>query len=395
MRDTRICSKSASLKLTALFYLLGLLVLPSTATAWDYQLQYTVPADGEVDEYRVYLELGLSGYQFYTQVQGPLAPYVIHTYNLVGLPDDQDVSIVMTSCRFDDGLPVESINSNELFFPVDPSCVDGDCDDGNPCTLDYCLNDACTYDAAAMDGQFCDDGDAGNDPDSCSDGICTGTPVTIFGVTALSGISDGATVSGELYIEALVSAGTESVRFYLDGAEFRVESAPPYGFNSDNGPGALIPWDTASVANGLHSITATGHDQDGGAGQVGTSVSVSFNVQNTTPDCVDDADCTDGDLCNGDEWCNPGVGACLLGTALTCLDPGPCQTASCDATLGCAVYALANGTSCEDGDPATHTDVCTNGSCAGTPTDCSSKKQNANSCKNTRGNQKGGRGRGK
>jgi hypothetical protein len=405
MRDVWIRPKPISITLSLLFCLPAVLVLPSVGAAWNYQVRYTVPDDNEIDEYRIYLELGSSGYQFHTQTQGPLAPYELHTYDLVGLPDDQDLSIVMTSCRYYDGILIESVHSNELFFAAAPTCVDSDCDDGNPCTLDYCFNDSCTYDAPAMNGQFCDDGNPGNDPDTCGYGICTGTPVPTFGVTALSGISNGATVSGGLHIEALVSGGTESVRFYLDGGEYRVESSPPYAFNGDAGPGAVYPWNTEDLANGLHTITAIGYDQDGAAGQAGTSVTVSFDVQNTPPECTTDADCGDGDACNGNEWCNVAVGACLPGTGLSCADPGQCQVASCDAAFGCLAQNVTNGTSCDDGDPATQSDACTDGTCAGTPTECTPKKlcrdgdlcKNDNSCKNgrepTRGNQKGGRGK--
>jgi len=54
---------------------------------------------------------------------------------------------------------------------------------------------------------------------------------------------------------------------------------------------------------------------------------------------------------------------------------------------------VANGTSCDDGNPASLGDSCQSGICAGTPTDCSSKRQNGNSCKDTRVNHRGGRGR--
>jgi hypothetical protein len=86
---------------------------------------------------------------------------------------------VMTSCRYDDGVPVESAHSNELFFPREPVCVDADCDDGNPCTLDYCLGDGCSHDGLGMDGQSCDDGDPCNGHESCSDGVCRSGPVPV------------------------------------------------------------------------------------------------------------------------------------------------------------------------------------------------------------------------
>jgi hypothetical protein len=304
MQEAQASSRARSIALSLLSCLLALLALPSAAGAWDYQLRYTVPDDGGVDEYRVYLEAGASGYQLYTEIQGPLIPDEVHAYDLIGLPDDQDVAIVMTSCRYDDGVPVESGHSNELFFPAEPVCVDSSCDDGNPCTLDYCFEGACMYDGLPMDAEPCDDGDPATSGDICGEGTCSGTPV------------------------------------------------PP-------------------------------------------------------PECTVDIDCVDSDPCNGDEWCNTDVGACLPGTALSCPDPGQCQVASCDPAFGCVVDAVANGTACDDGDPATSGDVCSEGACAGTSSDSTSEEpcsdgsrwRNPNSCKNgkddTKTNQRGGRGRNK
>lgn len=50
------------------------------------------------------------------------------------------------------------------------------CDDGNPCTADSCNEaaDACVYDAAAMDGTPCDDGNACTIADHCDNGACVG-----------------------------------------------------------------------------------------------------------------------------------------------------------------------------------------------------------------------------
>jgi hypothetical protein len=99
-----------------------------------------------------------------------------------------------------------------------------------------------------------------------------------FGVTSLEGID--AVASGEIFVEALVDSGTESVEFRLDGAFFRIENAAPYGFNTDEGPGALNPWDTGSVADGFHTISATGYSQDGAGGETGRTVEVRFEVSN-------------------------------------------------------------------------------------------------------------------
>jgi cysteine-rich repeat protein len=55
------------------------------------------------------------------------------------------------------------------------SCGPGpalDCDDGNPCTDDQCLPaSGC---ASATNAATCDNGNPGDDPDQCEDGVCTG-----------------------------------------------------------------------------------------------------------------------------------------------------------------------------------------------------------------------------
>ena len=74
--------------------------------------------------------------------------------------------------------------------------------------------------------------------------------------------------------------------------------------------------------------------------------------------CTTSADCDDDNVCNGDEWCNTSVGACLPGTGLSCPDPGQCQYASCDAVFGCVTHNVANGALCNDGDSGTRNDHC-------------------------------------
>jgi subtilisin family serine protease len=51
--------------------------------------------------------------------------------------------------------------------------------------------------------------------------------------------------------------------------------------------------------------------------------------------CTSDPDCSDGNLCNGTESCDGGVGLCLPGTPQTCVDGDPCTADSCDPVLGC------------------------------------------------------------
>ena len=81
------------------------------------------------------------------------------------------------------------------------------------------------------------------------------------------------------------------------------------------------------------------------------------------PACLANADCSDGDVCTGDELCVSGI--CTAGTALDCSISSPCQTGTCDSQLGCLTQPSADGTICDDGDVTTVGDVCQAGACIG------------------------------
>lgn len=99
----------------------------------------------------------------------------------------------------------------------------------------------------------------------------------------LSGITNGATVSGNLVIEAKPqgSATVEKIDFYLDNALVRTERNGPYCFGGDDG--TCFAWDSRSVGNGSHSIKAVMTYQ-GGTAQVINSFTVSNSAApDTTP----------------------------------------------------------------------------------------------------------------
>lgn len=76
---------------------------------------------------------------------------------------------------------------------------------------------------------------------------------------------------------------------------------------------------------------------------------------------VKQADCDDGDACNGEEFCE--AGTCLDGPELDCEDGNPCTLDDCETVTGC-VYEEVIGP-CEDGSACTVGDGCINGSCVG------------------------------
>jgi len=84
--------------------------------------------------------------------------------------------------------------------------------------------------------------------------------------------------------------------------------------------------------------------------------------------CADHIDCSDDNLCNGEETCLYEI--CMPGTPLICDDADPCTDDSCDAATGCVNAPIGDGGACDDADACTENDVCTEGSCAGTSVDC-------------------------
>jgi hypothetical protein len=89
--------------------------------------------------------------------------------------------------------------------------------------------------------------------------------------------ANGAVVSGTTTITATASdtVGVTKVEFYEDGVLLSATNATPYSYN----------WNTASVANGSHNLTAKAYDAANNIGQSST-VSVTVNNPDTTAPTV-------------------------------------------------------------------------------------------------------------
>jgi len=92
------------------------------------------------------------------------------------------------------------------------------------------------------------------------------TPPTV----SITAPANGATVSGTVSVTASASdnVGVTKVEFYLDGALKSTDTTSLYSWS----------WDSTSVANGTHSLTAKAYDA---ANNAGTSSAVSVTVSNT------------------------------------------------------------------------------------------------------------------
>jgi Concanavalin A-like lectin/glucanases superfamily/Bacterial Ig domain/Calcineurin-like phosphoesterase len=112
------------------------------------------------------------------------------------------------------------------------------------------------------------------------DSFTIGTPDTTPPTVGISAPVANATVSGVIAVSASATdnVGVAGVQFKLDGANLGGEiTATPY----------TISWDTTTVANGAHTITAVARDAAGNVATSGTlSVTVNNVVVDTTPPTV-------------------------------------------------------------------------------------------------------------
>eukprot|EP00755_Sulcionema_specki_P020043 Sspe_Gene.70973::Locus_41956_Transcript_1_1_Confidence_1.000_Length_3604::g.70973::m.70973 len=78
--------------------------------------------------------------------------------------------------------------------------------------------------------------------------------------------------------------------------------------------------------------------------------------------------CDDGDAKTINDSCSGGVCQGVFDCSLvTCPPTGvACIESVCNSTGGCEPRTAADATTCDDGDPSTQNDICTNGTCAGT-----------------------------
>jgi len=97
--------------------------------------------------------------------------------------------------------------------------------------------------------------------------------------------------------------------------------------------------------------------------------------------CTTDAQCADGNACNGTERCLGGF--CQPGTPPSCNDDNLCTLDQCDPLAGCQHAPVVNGTSCSDGNACNGPETCRNGACVrGTPPADGTSCNTGNPCTN-------------
>jgi len=255
----------------------------------------------------------------------------------------------------------------------EPCFFDSDCADENVCTgLEICVAGVCE-DAGPL---TCDDGDSCTldfcDPEKgCghSEELCA---------TDCTGLTDGtrcvdASVCtlGDVCSAGLCQPGLPPV--CPDADECTAASCDPrFGctYTEEFVTGPCVPNCDGTVAD----FTPCAGD-----GDICTRDACLPSADFSTDFCVAallfSRQCSDGDACNGPEWCSPSLG-CQAGPALVCDDGDVCNgIESCDAATGCLAGGpdLPDTSACDDSLVCTVDDECTSGACGGrtlTPADC-------------------------
>jgi hypothetical protein len=315
----------------------------------------------------------------------------------------------------DDGNPCtidayDPVTGNVTHTPVTNGTL---CDDNNLCTVnDICTNGTCAgtpvvcndnnvctgpdhCDSATglcvfppLSGTLCDDGDKCTTNDVCTNGVCAGTPVVCNDNNVCTGPDHCDSATGLCVFPLLTGTTCD------DGDKCTTNDVCANGVCA----GTAIVCNDNNVCTGPdHCDPATGlcvyppltgtacddgnkcttNDVCANGVCAGTAIVCNDNNVCTGPDHCDPATglcvyplltgtaCDDGNKCTTNDVCANGVCA---GTPVVCNDNNHCTGPDhCDSATGLCVFPLLTGTACDDGSPCTENDVCTNGTCAGTP----------------------------
>jgi len=307
-------------------------------------------------------------------------------------------------------------------FHVGTCLVDGDCDDGVPCTIDTCVSLVCNNtpdDAFCDDGQFCNGAEvcdvllncqAGTPPDctvngsdgvGCTDDVCD--PAAAGGAGACVNNVNNANCDDGQFCN-----GTETCDPTLDCQA----GAPPNCAVLDNDGVACTddvcdPAANAGAGACVNNVNSTNCD-DGQFCNGSETCHPTLDCQpGTPPDCavvgndgvgctddvcdpaaaggagacvsnVNNANCDDGQFCNGAETCDP-VLDCQAGTPANCAvlnnDGVACTDDVCDPAANAGAGGCVNNVNnanCDDGQFCNGPETCDAllGCQGGTPPDC-------------------------
>ena len=203
-----------------------------------------------------------------------------------------------------------------------PQCATTGCNDNNSCTTDTCTATGCAFTPGPA-GQTCNDGNSGTFNDMCtSGGACQGT-VAQCNVDADCGASSNQCMGPQVCSNHMCVAG-----------------APKVDGTTCNDGNTSTKYDICE--SGTCRGYACGSDANCSDGEAcnGAERCVNRTCVAGTPMV-----CGDGNMCNGTETCSNST--CQPGTAMACpTQDGPCFDAFCDPATGCGVSVHPDGSAC-------------------------------------------------
>ncbi len=204
------------------------------------------------------------------------------------------------------------------------------------------VTDECTVEPVD-DGEPCDDDDGCSQVDSCQAGTCVGDkPKTCAA-------ADDCHVDGECDAKTGECNDVKAE----DGAACDDGQACT---TTDTCADGACAGEAVVCDDGL-ACSADSCDEKSGA----------CAADMATCSCLVDADCDDGNACNGQETCGADDKLCKLGPPVACPSSAdPCLTNHCVAETGaCQAEPVKDGAACDDANACTTRDTCQSGACVG------------------------------
>lgn len=314
---------------------------------------------------------------------------------------DKGTNVPCTECRTtlitvtNDCSDGQFCNGTEICDPV-TGCQPGtppNCDDGVACTKDSCneSNDTCVHtphNSSCDDEQYCNGAETCHPtlgcqpgtPPNCGDGVsctvdtCNEATDSCVRTPNNAACTDGAFCNGTETCDAVngCQAGTppncnDDVGCTIDACNEANDTCTNTADNSACNNGAFCDGgETCHPTLGCQGGTAPNCD-DG----VPCTHDSCNEAADTCDHATDNALCSDGAYCNGNETCHATLD-CQAGTAPNCNDGVSCTVDTCNEGTDSCDHA-PNNAACDDGQFCTGVETCDpiNDCTSGTPPNCS------------------------
>ena len=260
---------------------------------------------------------------------------------------------------------------------VVPECTSvADCPVPSSCLLATCTSKrTCVFSPKAA-GSPCDDGDSCTQGDGCQGGQCVpGQSVCQCKTNSdCATWEDGDLCNGQLYCDKST------------GAPFTCKLNPATIVSCPTVNNSVCQKNTCLPVTGKCKLLLAPENtpcDDGNSCTTGDFCDTGLcQGGGNTCSCKKDADCQameDGNLCNGTLFCNKATAQCQLNpiTVVSCqtVDDTQCVTNVCNPKQGkCYLVNSSDGKACEDGNPCTPNEGCSNGVCVSAINSCECQK---------------------